>query len=133
MIPTPPAELWVQYSLIGILFLCIGIMAGGLFIVWRLMLRWQAEQDAKREAEREKQRKWETRERRQQDQRWQAFLRDMQKRWEQTDKEQVEVLERLTTKIDNLTLAFFAHDTYVRARRAVGDDPEPGTILDQPR
>lgn len=123
MISVPPAELWLQYNIIGILFLCLILMALAFWFLWKSLLRWQESQDKKRESEREKQREWEAQQRKEQDARQHNFLREMQRRWEKSDKQQSQALNALAAQVTAVTMAVNAHDTYVRGRM---DEMEAG-------
>jgi hypothetical protein len=120
--PTPPAELWVQYSLIGILVLTTALIALAFYKLWRELIGWIEKQDAKRDAERATQRNWESEQAKQRDQQWQTFLKSMQEQWLQNDRRNSEILERLASRIDDLTISVNNHDTWVRASGS-GDRP----------
>lgn len=122
----PPAELWVQYSLIGILILSTTATAGAFYKLWKEQTAWidkqetarleeREKQDDARLAEREKQRLWEAEQAKQRDTQWQAFLQTMQAQWLQNDARSNEVLSQLVDKINDLTISVNTHDTWVRA------------------
>lgn len=54
----PPAELWLQFTIIGIIVLVVSALGLGLVKIFHELTAWQDQQDQKREAERERQRKW---------------------------------------------------------------------------
>jgi hypothetical protein len=122
----PPAELWVQYSLIGILFLSTTITAGAFYKLWKDQTGWidrqeaarlaeREKQDTAREIEREKQREWEATQAKQRDGQWQNFLQTMQAQWLQNDARSNEVLAQLVDKINELNISVNNHDTWARA------------------
>jgi len=130
----PPAELWVQYSLIGILILTTAAIAGGFYKLWREQNAWIEKQDAVRAAEREKQdvariaerekqRIWEAEQAKQRDAQWQSFLASMQAQWLMNDTRSNEVLAQMVNKIDELTISINNHDTWVRASSGSGGSP----------
>lgn len=124
--PTPPADLWVQYSVVAIVVAATLIMAGGFYRLFVSLLDWQdkqeksraaerALQDSKRDDERKIQREWEAAQAKARDEQWQKFLTQMQERWIDTDKQNAAVLKKLIEKVDELTVSMINHDTYVRA------------------
>ena len=112
----PPEELWLQYSVVGILILAAGIIAASFYRLWKELLAWIEKQDQKREIERDKQREWQTEQDRIRDQRWQEFLTSMQEEWLKQDGKNSEVLKQLSAKIDLLIIAVNNHDVWARAK-----------------
>jgi hypothetical protein len=111
----PQASLWVQYSLIGILVLSTAIMASALYRLWRDLLKWMDKQDEKRTLERDKQREWEAAQNKERDLRWQDFLKAQQERWLEQDVANSIVLEKLVSKIEELSHSLNNHDTWAKA------------------
>jgi len=110
------------------------LIAGAFFRLWRELTAWQekqeksralerAEQDKKRDEEREKQRAWEAEQAQQRDRQWQEFLRSMQEQWLANDRRNNAVLEKLVNRIDELTVSINNHDTFVRASNGNVDRP----------
>ena len=112
----PQASLWIQYSLIAILILATGIIAGAFYRLWRDLLKWMDKQDEKRTLERDKQREWEAEQNKERDLRWQSFLKAQQESWLLQDVQNAIVMEKLITKIDGLTNSLNNHDTWARAQ-----------------
>lgn len=112
----PQASLWIQYSLIAILILATGIIAGAFYRLWRDLLRWMDKQDEKRTSERDKQRDWEAQQNKERDLRWQNFLQAQQERWLEQDVANSIVIEKLIEKIDVLNHSLNSHDTWARAQ-----------------
>ena len=112
----PPEELWLQYSVVGILILAAGIIAAAFYRLWRELLAWIEKQDVKRDQERDKQREWEAQQAEERNAEWQEFLRQMQERWLQQDYKNAQVIEHLIEKIESLTMAVNNHDAYVRGK-----------------
>lgn len=112
----PPVELWVQYSLIGIIFLVTVSVAGGFYKLWKDLLVFFERQNGLRDAEREKQREWEERQSKIRDERWQAFISAIQANAAANDLRTADVLERLVSEVQTLTSSLNEHDTYVRAK-----------------
>lgn len=124
--PTPPADIWVQYSVVGIVVVATLLIAGAFYKLFLALLAWQdkqekaraaerASQDAKRDEERKTQREWEAAQAKARDEQWQKFLGQMQERWIDSDKQNADVIRRLIEKVDELTVSMINHDTYVRA------------------
>lgn len=123
----PPESVWIQYSIIAILILATGAIAGGFYKLWRDQLAWIDKQDAKREEERkgqdaerkeerEKQRTWEAQQTTIRDTQWQAFLKTMQDQWLAQDIRYAAVLTTLVEKTNDLIVAVNNHDTWARAK-----------------
>lgn len=136
MMPTPPADLWMQYSVVGIVVAATLVIAGAFYRLFVMLLDWQdrqemsraaerALQDSKRDEERNIQREWEAAQAKARDEQWQKFLAQMQARWIDTDKQNAAVLKKLIEKVDDLTVSMVNHDTYVRA--AGGSSTRPLT------
>lgn len=121
--PTPSADIWVQYSVIAILFVCVVLIAGAFYKLWKDLIAWQEKQNAARDAEREKQREWEASQAKTRDANWQSFLQTMQGQWLANDKRNNEVLVQLVNRIDELTVSINNHDTFVRASGNTVDRP----------
>jgi len=119
---TPPESLWVQFSVIGIFILMLIVAAGALWKLWRDLLSWMEKQDAKREEERETQRKWEASQNIESDKRWQSFIRQMQEEWLRQDLRNTEVLEDVAKRLGDLTVAVNNHDTWTRAKGSHTED-----------
>jgi hypothetical protein len=111
----PQASLWVQYSLIGILALCIAGMSAAFYRFWRDLLKWMDKQNQERASERDKQREWEAAQKKESDLRWQIFLEKQQVQWLAQDLNHSAVLLKLVDKTDYLISAVNNHDTWVRA------------------
>lgn len=124
--PTPSADIWVQYSVIAILFVCVVLIAGAFYKLWKDLISWQEKQNAARDAEREKQREWEASQAKTRDANWQSFLQTMQAQWLANDKRNNEVLVQLVSRIDELTVSINNHDTFVRASGSNTADRAPG-------
>ena len=112
----PPESLWVQYPIIGLLVLAAGLIAVAFYRLWKDLLAWFETQDAKRSAEREKQRAWQADQDRIRDERWQTFLQSMQDQWVEQDGRHTEALKQLSGKVDTLIVTVNNHDTSERAR-----------------
>lgn len=112
----PPESLWTQYSVVGILVLAAGVIALAFYKLWRELLTWIENQDAKRDAEREKQRLWQAEQDRIRDERWQKFLANMQEAWLKQDNQHTEAIQELIVKIDGLIQTVQNHDTWARAK-----------------
>ena len=117
MPPTPSAEVWNQYAIVGILIFCAGLIAAAFYRLWRELLKWIGEQNAERVVERDKQRGWEAEQNQVRDERWQKFLKDQQAEWMKQDGRHTEVLIRLIEKMDDLIKAVHEHDMWVRSRK----------------
>jgi hypothetical protein len=89
----PTESIWVQFSVVAIVILAIGI-------IWRELKKFIDDQDAKREKERETQRTWQEKQDLLRDQRWQAFLKSMQDSWIIQDEQRGDVLEQLTAAVN---------------------------------
>lgn len=113
---TPPESLWVQYSIVGIFVLAAGVLAAAFYRLWKDLLNWFEVQDAKREAEREKQRSWQSEQDKIRDLRWQEFLKSMQDEWIEQDGRHTETLKQLIAKVDILIASVNNHDTWTRAK-----------------
>lgn len=111
----PPESLWSQYSVVGILILAAGIIAAAFYRLWHELLSWIEKQDLKRDAERDKQRAWESQQKEESDRRWQIFLDHQQEQWLKQDLNHSGVIGKLIEKIDQLTIAINNHDTWARA------------------
>ena len=112
----PPAELWVQYSIVGILVLAAGVIAVFFYKLWRELLSWFEKQDALRENERDKQRTWQAEQDRTRDERWRSFLKASQDSWLKQDGEHTDALKDLSKKIDDLIRSVREHDVWTRAK-----------------
>ncbi len=123
----PPASLWIQFAVVGIVVLATGAIAGGFYKLWKDQLAWIEKQDAKREEERQnqdaerkderdKQRTWEAQQTTIRDTQWQSFLKTMQDQWLAQDCRNTEVLTKLVEKIDELKTVVNNHDTWARAK-----------------
>lgn len=111
----PPDELWLQYSVVGILVLATALIAVAFYRLWRELLSWIEKQDEKRDTERNKQREWEASQSAERNAEWQHFISQMQERCAAQDNRNSKILEQLTQKIELLTVAVNNHDTYARA------------------
>jgi hypothetical protein len=112
----PPESLWLQYSIVGILILAAGIIAAAFYKLWRELLGWIELQDTKRDAEREKQRDWESEQNKIRDERWQEFLTMQQEAWLKQDIHHTEAIRLLIAKVEVLVQAVNNHDVWARAR-----------------
>lgn len=112
----PPESLWTQYSVVGILVLAGGVIAAAFYKLWHELLTWIEKQDAKRDAEREKQRAWQSEQDRIRDERWQKFLTNMQEAWLAQDTNHTEAIQELIQKVEMLINAVNNHDTWARAK-----------------
>lgn len=112
----PPESVWNQYPIIAILILAAGVIALAFYRLWKDLLNWFETQDAKRDAEREKQRVWQTKQDEIRDLRWQEFLKSMQDEWIQQDGRHTDALKDLIAKVDKLINAVNNHDTWARAK-----------------
>lgn len=92
------------------------VAAGAFWKLWRDLLSWMEKQDEKRDEEREIQRTWEAKQKREADERWQSFFHGMQEEWLRQDLRNAEVLKELTKRISELTVAVNTHDTWTRAK-----------------
>lgn len=114
----PPESTWSQYPVVAILILAAGVIALAFYRLWKDLLNWFEEQDAKREAEREKQRVWQADQDRIRDLRWQEFLKSMQEEWTQQDGRHTDALKDLSAKVGQLIISVNNHDTWARAKDA---------------
>ncbi|PKN91094.1 MAG: hypothetical protein CVU44_20985 [Chloroflexi bacterium HGW-Chloroflexi-6] len=121
MTPAPSADIWTQFPIIAVLVICIVMVAGAFYKLWKDLIAWQEKQNEARDAERDKQREWEAAQAKTRDAQWQSFLQTMQNQWLANDKRNNEVLERLVDRIDELTVSINNHDTFVRASGMVAD------------
>lgn len=112
----PPESLWTQYSVVGILILAAGVIATAFYKLWHELLTWIEKQDTKRDAEREKQRAWQSEQDRIRDERWQKFLENMQEAWLKQDTNHTEAIQELIVKVEALINAVNNHDTWARAK-----------------
>lgn len=103
----PPESIWLQFSIIAIVVLAIGI-------VWREMRKFIEEQDTKREAEREKQRVWQAQQNKMSDERWQGFIQTMQAEWLKEDGRHSDVLQEMIERLDELLKKHDKHDLFVQ-------------------
>jgi hypothetical protein len=113
--PIVPAEIWVQYSIVAVLLAAGGAVAFAFYRLWHELLGWLELQDEKRENEREKQRIWQADLSRTRDAQMQLFLKQMQDQWTAQDQRSSAVLDRLASKVEELTVAINDHDTWARA------------------
>ncbi|MCZ2076696.1 MAG: hypothetical protein LC130_17085 [Bryobacterales bacterium] len=114
MMIEPPAEIWSQYAIVAILFFCAGVIALAFWKLWTGLLNWISEQDAKRDAERERQRAWQAEQDKIRDERWQDFLQRFQSEWLKQDGRHIEALDDLTGKVEELIRDLRSHDTWAR-------------------
>lgn len=112
----PPESLWTQYSVVGILILAAGVIAIAFYRLWHELLTWIEKQDLKRDQERDKQRTWEALQKKESDERWQAFLKTQQEQWLTQDLNHSTVIVKLIEKIEDLTASINNHDTWARAQ-----------------
>ncbi len=112
----PPESVWEQYPVIAILILAAGVIAVAFYRLWKDLLKWFEEQDAKREAEREKQRSWQAEQDKVRDLRWQEFLKITQEEWTQQDGRHTDALKELSSKVGQLIITVNSHDTWARAK-----------------
>lgn len=112
----PPESLWVQYSVVGILILAAGLMTAAFYRLWKDLLCWFEEQDAKRDVEREKQRVWQAGQDLVRDQRWHDFLKIMQSDLNQADDRHTMALNNLINKVEVLIISVNNHDVWARAK-----------------
>jgi len=112
----PPESLWVQYSVVGILILAAGVMTAAFYRLWKDLLNWFEIQDAKRDAERERQRKWQAEQDLVRDQRWHDFLKIVQSEWNTQNQDQMKSLDNLINRMEILIISFNQHDTWTRAK-----------------
>lgn len=110
-----PESLWTQYSIIGILVLSASVIARAFYKLWKDWMAWITAQDIKREEERERQRMWQERLDVLRDERWHAFLSQMQDEWTQENGRHSARIEQLIIKVDALINSVNSHDTFVRA------------------
>ena len=128
-IPLPPASLWEQYSVIGILALIlivIGYLARRMFLDF---VKWQDEQDLKKAEERKTQRLWQESqsvkaedERVQRDQNWQAFFERINgenslsiNRLAEVHAKLVDRIDAMTQRMDAITVKLTEHDAWVKS------------------
>lgn len=116
MLPLPPDSIWSQYPVVAILILAAGVIALAFYRLWKDLLKWFEAQDAKRDAEREKQRAWQAEQDKIRDLRWQEFLKSMQEEWSQQDGRHTELLKDLSNKVGQLIISVNSHDTWARAK-----------------
>jgi hypothetical protein len=114
----PSDSLWVQYSIVGILVLSVGIIASAFYRLWRDLLNWFEVQDSKRNLERDKQRAWQSEQETIRDKHWQEFLRIIRDDFTEQEDRHVEALKQLTNRIEILIVTVNNHDTWERAIQA---------------
>lgn len=115
----PPASLWEQYSVIGILVLILTIIGIGARRLFKDFIAWQAEQDKKRDDERERQRLWqEAMEQKAElarvdrDVSWQTFFERINGENSRSINRLAEVHAELVKRMDALTRFITEHDDW---------------------
>jgi hypothetical protein len=114
--PIPSADVQTQYAIVFILLFFAGIIAVAFYKMWRELLNWLGKQDIQRETEREKQRAWQADQDKVRDERWQAFLENLQNEWIKQDGNHTSALKELIKKVDELIQDVRTHDTWTRAK-----------------
>lgn len=119
--PTVPAEIWVQYSIVAIFLVGAGLAAMAFYRLWRELLAWMELQDGKRELERKAQREWQTELSLRRDADMRNFMQVMQTRQSRDEGRYLAVLEKLTDKVDALIGLVQEHDTWERGVKYQGE------------
>jgi len=119
-VPIIPAEIWVQYSIVGIFIVAGGLAAAAFFRLWQSLLTWMETQDGKREAERKTQRDWQEALSLRRDAEMRAFLETMLQKQQRDEAHYFAILEKLTSKIDELIVLVQEHDTWERGTKYAG-------------
>lgn len=103
----PSESIWVQFSIVAILILAIGV-------IWRELKKFIDEQDTKRGVEREKQRVWQENLDKLRDERWQEFLQSMQDQWIKQDGRNNQTIKDLIVRMEELINEIKNHDQFTR-------------------
>jgi hypothetical protein len=114
----PPASLWEQYSIIGILALCLMGFGFALRYAVKELRDWQSEEQQKTHEWQELQGKKRDDEQLRRDEMWRDFYKKMGDQQEKSICAGTEVQAKLIEQINALTLAINGHDTW--ARESVG-------------
>jgi len=77
-VPLPDSSTWLLFPNLAVIVLIMAVVFGGLYLIWREYKAYAKDQDVKRSAERETQRKWEEQQDALRDERWQNFIKAMQ-------------------------------------------------------
>lgn len=115
--PTPPASIWEQYSVVAIIVLFLVVLGFGVRAAWKELRTWLKEQDEARASERKVQREWETEQNRlreeamdkreaahqaeafKQAEMWRAYFVRMQQEWCTQSENTNGVLEKLVNAV----------------------------------
>lgn len=117
----PPASLWEQYSVVGILILVmvlIGLAARWIFREYRV---WQSDEQVKQRAWQDEQsqiqRDWQSEQNKirdaeqlKRDERWQEQVKNMSVNQAEQDRQTAAVLGKVLERMDALTLVLTLHD-----------------------
>ena len=121
--PLPPASLWEQpqFQVVGVIVLVVFLLGLGMYRFWSDWKRWQADENGRREAERETQRKWQAEqnllreaEQNKRDAMWRELLGQIQSAQSKDTKMTNELLTKLVERMDAVTVKLGEHDTWAR-------------------
>jgi hypothetical protein len=112
----PTFDIWVQFTIVAILFVVAASMATAFYKLWKDWVKWIELQDTKRDNERERQRTWQEKQDILRDERWHSFLRQLQDEWTQETGRHSARIEMLIIKVEELTKSVTLHDIWARSK-----------------
>ena len=112
----PPADLYTQYTVVGILVLVLALVFGAAWKVFGEYRKWQSLEQEKQRAWQEKMEKLRSTEQIERDNTWRSFFDQISRQSEVAARATNQVLERLAEKQDKVIELLTVHDAKVEGR-----------------